>query len=316
MIGAEPTQNLLILQETSVQDPSDWVAIKQTIDREAPDIEVRIANVRERNSVTARWQIRRPSLVFSPTFLFRYAPRGGAVFSGQFLGKHEQLRRLTSIGIRTPKTEILSSANLYDPEEWGEFVVIKPDNLNRGKGVKLVRTTEISSRYDEIVALANDRFLVQPFIDHSEAGYPTHYRVLTMFGRALYCVSRRWGKMHPPLAPLAEIAANPRGVIASNSGLTGAPILSICNDFEIISIAEHAHEAFPECGVLGVDIIRERKSGLLYVLEVNSHGAVWHLSSPLAKKLDPKHVRERYAQFNALDRAARLLIEKTRIAAS
>jgi len=50
------------------------------------------------------------------------------------------------------------------------------------------------------------------------------------------------------------------------------------------------------------------------VLEVNSHGAVWHLSSPLAKKLDPQHVRERYAQFNALDRAADLLIKKTRMA--
>jgi hypothetical protein len=32
----------------------------------------------------------------------------------------------------------------------------------------------------------------------------------------------------------------------------------------------------------------------------------------LAKELDQEHVRARYAQFNALDRAANLLIEKTR----
>jgi hypothetical protein len=48
------------------------------------------------------------------------------------------------------------------------------------------------------------------------------------------------------------------------------------------------------------------------VLEVNPHGCVWHLSSTLAKQTDPEHVRARYAQFNALDLAADLLIQKTR----
>src|SRR5262249_50003959 len=293
MNGVKSTRNLLILQETSVQDPSDWIAIKQRIDRDAPDIEVRIANVRHPNSATARWQVRRPSLVFSPTLLYQYVPRGGAVFSGRFLGKDEQLRRLSSIGIRTPRTENLSAVTSFDPKEWGEYVVVKPNNLNNGRQfirrrdrVKLVRTTDVSARYDELITLADDRFLVQPFIDHSEDGYPTHYRVLSMFGRALYCVGRRWGKMRRPLSPLAQIAANPFGVIASNSLRMGAPLFSICNDSEIISLGERAHEAFPECGVLGVDIIRERQSGRLYVLEVNSHGRVWRLSSPLTKTHD------------------------------
>jgi hypothetical protein len=75
---------------------------------------------------------------------------------------------------------------------------------------------------------------------------------------------------------------------------------------------ERAHEAFPECPVIGVDIVRDSQSGRLYVLEVNPHGAVWHLSSTLGKKMDPGHVRDLYAQFNALDRAADLLIEKAR----
>jgi D-alanine-D-alanine ligase-like ATP-grasp enzyme len=92
----------------------------------------------------------------------------------------------------------------------------------------------------------------------------------------------------------------------------GGRIRSICNDPEIISLGERAHQAFPECPVIGVDIIRESSTGRLHVLEVNPHGAVWHLSSPLAKKMDRKHVRELYAQFNALDLAADLLIQKTR----
>jgi hypothetical protein len=87
MQRVQPERNLLILQEPLQQDPADWIAIKERIDRAAPDIEVRIANVRDRNPVTARWQVRRPSLVFSPLFLFGYVPRGGAVFSGQFLAR-------------------------------------------------------------------------------------------------------------------------------------------------------------------------------------------------------------------------------------
>ncbi len=329
----EPTRNLLILQDASLQGPSDWIAIKQRIERDAPDIEVRIANVRQRNPVTARWQVRRPSLVFSPSFLFEYVPRGGAVFSGHFLGKDEQLQRLSSIGILTPPTETLSSASSLDPMKWGDYVIVKPNNFESGEGVKLVRSMDVSARYDELTgrntgqsarrrrvywhsassAFAADRFLVQPYIDHSEDGYPTAYRVLTLFGRALYCSSHRWSFRRPPLA---EIAANPHGLIASNSEEIGDDrIRSLCNDAEIISLGERAHQAFPECAVLGVDIIRERQSGRLYVLETNPHGAVWHFSSPLAKKFGPQYVQELYSQFSALDRAADLLIQKTRAAA-
>jgi hypothetical protein len=308
----EPARNLLILQEPSLQDPSDWIAIKQRIDRDAHDIEVRIGNVRQPNSVTARWQVRRPSLVFSPTFLFEYVPRGGAVFSGRFLGKDEQLRRLSSIDILTPRTETLSSASSFEPKEWGEYVIVKPNNLNSGKGVRLVRSIDVSTRFDELTAFAEDRFLVQSFIDPSEDGYPTEYRVLTLFGRALLCIRKQLTKMR---RPLAEIAADPLGVIASNDKKVGERIRSVCDDSEIISLAERAHEAFPECAVLGVDIIRESQSGRLYILEVNPHGVVWHLSSPLAKTFDPQHVRDLYTQFSALDRAADLLIQKTRAAA-
>jgi hypothetical protein len=304
-----PTRNLLIVQTTPEQAPSDWIAVKQRIELNAPDIEVAIANNRHRNPVTARWQVRRPSLVFSPVRLIDFVPRGGAVYCGRIMGKDEQLQRLSSIGILTPKTAILSSASSFDPGEWGDYVIVKPNNMNSGNGVRLVRTVDLSARYDELTAIANDRFLVEPYIDHSEDGYPTAYRVLSMFGRALYCTRNGWGSKR---RPLAEIAADPLGIIASNSDTPGGHTHSLCNDPQIISLAERTHEAFPECPVLGVDIIRDIQSGRLYVLEVNPHGAVWHLSSPFSKDADPAYVRSRYAQFNALDLAADLLIRKTR----
>ena len=255
-----PTRNLLIVQTAREQDPSDWIAIKQRIERNAPDIEVGIANNGNRNSVTARWQVRRPSLVFSPVRLMDFVPRGGAVYCGHILGKDEQLRRLSSIEILTPRTAIFSPASSFDPKDWGDYVIVKPNNLNSGAGVKLVPTIDLSARYDELTALANDQFLVEPYIDHSEDGYPTEYRVLSLFGRALYCARNRWGNKRPPLA---EIAADPLGIIASNNKTMGGRIRSICHEPEIISLGQRAHRAFPECPVLGVDIIRESHSGRL-----------------------------------------------------
>ena len=207
-------RNLLILQSTWEQDPSDWITIQHRIEREAPDIEVRIANNGSANSVTARWQVRRPSLVFSPIRLIDFVPRGGAVFCGHILGKDEQLLRLSSIGILTPRTETLCPGASFDPNEWGDYVIVKPNNLNSGQGVRLVRAVDVYARCAELTAAANDSFLVQPFIDHSEDGYPTEYRVLTLFGRTLYCARNRWGNVRPSLA---EIANNPLGIIASNN---------------------------------------------------------------------------------------------------
>jgi len=235
----EPARNLLIVQTAHLQDPSDWIDIKQRIELGAPDIEVRIASNEHSNSSIERWQVRRPSLVFSPVHLIKYVPRGGAVFCGHIISKKEQLRRLSAIGILTPRTAILSSVSSFDSKEWGDYVIIKPNNLNSGIGVTLVRTIGLPERYEELVDLAfmamvrnsdmnrtpepaaprgragrpilPEALLVQPFIDHSEDGYPTEYRVLTFFGRALYCSRNRWGNRRPSLA---EIADDPRGIIA------------------------------------------------------------------------------------------------------
>ena len=134
------TRNLLILQTVPEQDLSDWIAVKQRIERNAPDIEVRIADNRyrpsaievqqagiarhrERNAAIATWQVQRPSLVFSPVRLMDYVPRGGAVYCGHIMGKDEQLRRLSQIGILTPKTAIHSAASAFTRKEWGKFVI-------------------------------------------------------------------------------------------------------------------------------------------------------------------------------------------------
>ena len=78
-----------------------------------------------------------------------------------------------------------------------------------------------------------------------------------MFGRALFCGRNRWVKKRPPLA---EIAADPQGVIASNDETMGGHVCTICNEEKIIALGERTHEAFPECPVLGPILFATRRA--------------------------------------------------------
>jgi len=307
--GTEPVRNLLIVHEPLGQGLSDWLSVKQRIEEKAPDIEVRIATNGAPNSVTRRWQKSRPSLVFSPHELIGYRPNGGRVYAGQRFSKLEQIELLSRQGLPVPITATLTRDLIVDAARWGRYVVAKPLRGSKGQGVYLVQTTDLSTRYAELALNDTRTMVIQPYIEHSENGHPTEYRVLTLFGRVLYSARNSWAIVRPPLE---EIAANPNGIIASNDKHFGRRRM-VWNDPEIIALGEQAASAFPECPVLGVDVVRDAETNKLYVMEVNPTGRVWHFSSPLAMNFfTAEHRADLYAQFGALDRIAQLLIEKTR----
>ena len=193
-----------------------------------------------------------------------------------------------------------------DSAQWG----VRDRETNRrreGPGGYLVQTTDLSTRYSELTLNDTRTMVVQPYIEHSEKGCPTSYRVLTLFGRVLYSARNRWAVARQQLE---EIAANPNGIIASNDGSFGR-LRTVWNDAEIIALGERAASAFPECPVLGVDVVRDLDTNKLYVLEVNPAGRVWHFSSPLAmNRFTAEYRADLYAQFGALDRIAELLIDR------
>jgi hypothetical protein len=307
--SAIASRNLLLIHSPIYQGIEDFIEIRRRIGELAPDIEVRIATNGQRQSVTARWQVSRASLVFSPIEIFEYLPRGGAVFAGKRFSKLEQVQRLSSIGVPTPPTAVLTP-DFALPPDWGEFLVVKPNYGSQGRNVRLVRARELSARYAAITANGTIECIVQPYVDHTIEGYPTEYRVLVLFGRALYCACNRRGHKLPPLEKIAD---DPAETIASNAKIYGPRVRSICNNPEFVELGERAQLAFPELPVLGVDILRT-ESGKLFAMEVNS-GDVWHLSSRNAGTYPRDFVRDLYAQFGALERAAHALVEKTRSSA-
>jgi hypothetical protein len=308
-----PIKNLLIVHTPQAEDISDWQEVKRRINGMADDLDVRIATNGSPNSVTMRWQVSRPSLVFSPCSLQEYKPRGGTVYEGHRLTKLEQIERLARAAFPVPLTLELTRGFAPDPEQWGRYAVVKPLRGGAGQHIQLVHTADIALRHAALTQNGTRKMLIQPYIEHSENGHPTEYRVLTLFGKALYAARNSWGK---PRRPLEEIACDANGIIASNDKQFGR-IRSVWNDPEIVALGENAHAAFPECAVLGVDILRDADTKKLYVMEVNPLGYTWHFSSLLAKSsFSVDHVRDLYQQFGALDRIAQLLIDKTRAEAS
>ena len=307
----KPIRNLLIVHTPNHQDISDWLEVKRRIEVRAPDIETRIATNGARNSLTSRWQVSRPSLVFSPFPLYGYQPKGGTIYAGGPISKLEQIERLTRQGLPVPPTLRLRRDLTFDPVHWGRYVVVKPLYGLLGKGVRLVEREDVAKRYDELTLNDTQEMVIQPYIEHSQDGYPTEYRVLTMFGAVLYSARNSWAV---PRRPLVKIASEPDGIIASNNRQSGR-VRTVSNDAEIIALGEQAHAAFPDRPVLGVDVIRDTDTEKLYVMEVNPSGP-WHFSSSLGKSFAADHIRDLYAQYGALERAARLLIERTRTEAT
>jgi hypothetical protein len=155
------------------------------------------------------------------------------------------------------------------------------------------------------------QFIIQPYIEHADAEErPYEYRVLTFFGRLLYATRNRWPV---PRRPLAEIATSPRGLIASNDESLGQRERALTDEPDVVALALRAAVVFRELPSLAVDIVRDRISGGLSILEVNPKGESWHLSSDFAvRTFPPEHRAALYAQHDALSVVADALIAKVR----
>jgi hypothetical protein len=306
-----PERNLLILHKPKAEARSDWTEVATRIARDAPDIDVRVVDVAEACDIPETWLRSRPLLVLSQYALASPWTRGGTLFAARDYDKLEQIERLISAGIRVPRTERVSEVERLTGASWGEFAILKPIDGHLGAGVRLLRTQAFPDLKQKLPVAVRPKFIVQPYIDHGDmANRPSEYRVFSFFGRLVYATRNSWPS---PRASLAQIANSPKGLIASNSHAPGIRVRALTSNAAVIALGLRAAAAFPELPTVAVDVIRDRKSGSLYVLEVNPKGESWHLSSAYAERtFDPAHRAALYEQFGALDVIASALIERTR----
>ena len=305
-----PERNLIIVHSPRLQARSDFEAVAAAMAERAPDIAVFIVENRTRASLTRKKAADRPTLIFSPVPIRDFVPLRGKVVSGRFHPKIDEVRRLAAAGIRIPETVLVEPETRLDPETWGPFTVLKPVIGQAGYGVRLVRTRDVTWVDPQSWPADDPRhgqeILAQRFIDTGVQAQS--FRVMTVFGRPVYCSC---STLLTPRAPLDPDGPNPLDrPIAANSD--GARRVEQCYDEVVIDFARDAYRAFPDIPVLGVDMVREAATGTIYLLEVNPSGYTWHISSDYSDNLRREHHIDYRTQFGAIDIIADALIDATR----
>ena len=302
--------NLIIIHHPEAQHISDFEAIRDMMGSRAPDISVHIWTAHEQGGQEFWTQARQhPTLIFSPTGVQFTASVGGAKLVSMPTTKEKEARLVHKAGFPVPQTARLTAELTLDEQVWGPFTVVKPNIGSDGKGVRLRRTKHIHWIDPGWWPADDDRFgkelIVQQYVHSGD--HVNCYRVFTVLGEIIYSI-------HTSLrAPL--ILPDPSGSddvdmpIAAN---TGDREVKLNYDEEVLAFAQDLARALPMRPVMPIDIVRHRDTGRLFVMEINSHGWSWHLSSPFGQKQQQTYGLNYYTQFGGLGKIADALISRTR----
>jgi len=303
----------------------DFLQIAREVSRLSPETAINIVTPRDTFEAIPPARRALPALTVGiGTDLGRFIPPRGAIRAARAIPKLEQFARFRALDIATPETARFEPGGCYDEAKWGEFVVLKPLPLSQtstGLGLKLIRTRRLSGLTSPAAVHAltgvEGPMLVQSFIDTGDM--PTHWRVLTLFGRPLYSMKFRCPIVRPPLSsddPVIEsaIVETKHPDLKKKFGVSELRELSA--DPRVLDFAARIASAFPAIPLQGVDVLEDSATGKLYALEINGGGKVWHFSSPrgeLARKVGLTR-EKRVAQFGAWKVAAEALVSELKAA--
>jgi len=306
--------NLVLVHWPERQSLEDFTEIARRIEARAGDIGVLIAENKKENPEIVKKASLEPTLVVSMMEIRRFHMDNATILQGNDLPKSVQYERYRAAGIPVPDWEVITPDTKLDPKDWGPYVIVKPDLARKAAGIVIKKTGRV--RYAAPETYAEDHpgrnapMIAQKFVYTGR--WANHYRVTTLFGRTLFAVRCEADNSFRPLET--------RDGFAGAAGVGGAPVVSnkksshytLSYDKEVIALGERAHSAFPEIPLLGHDIVRDADTGELFVLESNTRGDVWLLSSGTGQSLQRTNNFDLYSQFDALEVATEALIAKVR----
>lgn len=274
-----------------------------------------------------------PTLVVALTPEFRLQVKRGTVLKNFQIEKFAQYETFRKAGIPTPPMLPFRFGMMLDPLLFGEFVLIKPMDLDltsHGLGVQLFRRHRLERLQprdfppDHPIHKAREGYLVQKFIDTGP--HPSFQRIQTFFGNVMYSWRSTLKIPRSPLdSPDSEIE---RTVIAIQAGEKQRQLVK---EPDVQRLAQRVHTQFPDIPILACDVVRDAATRAIYVLECNPGGNTWHISSKIGEepRLDLGNAKangfERanqlgrrmlIEQYGAFDIVAKTLVEKTRGLAS
>jgi hypothetical protein len=306
--------HLILVHQPSKQAYSDFESIAARISQQVSDIRVFIVDSRELGWDQRKVVAGAPTLIVSPMPIKKFTPERGRILQGFDFPKSEQYERLTAYGIPVPDWLLIEPGVALDPGDWGAYVVIKPDLSRKGAEVKIKRTGRVRYKppqgYDSDHPARHAPLLAQRFIYTGR--WPNNYRVVTLFGRALMSWQCEAQHSYRPLETRYAFqgGADGGGITIVSNKMGSRYRLSAESD--VIALAERAHTAFAEQPLLGTDIVRDVETGELRVLETNPRGDAWLMSSDTGNSIQADNRIDFTSQFDALEIAADVLIDRTR----
>jgi hypothetical protein len=313
-MASAPERNLVLVHSHNWQDRADFDAIKAHVESIAPDIAVFIASDDIPSSVTRKQAALRPSLIFSPLRLQQFRPARGKIYAGTPMSKIDEMGRLVAAGLPVPQFEVIGPDTQLSENVYGPFVIIKPSYslASFGQGIELRRTHSARYRapndFPENHPGRKGPMIAQKFID---CGYPMTCRVLTIFGQPILTYCRQSTK---PLALSPD-----KNIFEQREYMPAPPDTTVfaTRDPDILELAGNAYRAMPEAALQACDILREKDSGRLYLLEVNPGGGTWMFSNANAASYRQRlGVSDLTAELDAFRTIAKALVDRTRAEAA
>jgi glutathione synthase/RimK-type ligase-like ATP-grasp enzyme len=289
-----------------IHDRNNLSEIAEMVRITAPDIDVRLINANVPGTDNIDWLRHKPSLLFTWSHAVFQPPRG-YLLAAKLIGKLDEYAQLVAAGIPVPFTRPLRPNLDAASDLFGEYASAKPLDGYLGRGVRLVKTTDMRGRFAEITLNGHLAMIAQRFIEcEMEDGKPVEYRVNLVLGEPFCMMRRSWRVARPPLD---AIARNPRGLIATSDPRVAGPWMPWVDD-EIVELARAASRPFAPYPGLGVDIIRERSTGKLFVLEVDSRG--FDVTEVPRRGASIEDRAPYHTQFDGLAGIAKRLVDRTR----
>jgi hypothetical protein len=309
---AQPERGLLILPRRGERYREDFAIVADAVRRLDPGIRVCVSHEETETEAAAEALAGLATVVVSFDGNRAIPLPAHRRFVCRHIIKTAQLRQYAEARIPYPMSAAFSWGMNLDPQRWGPLLVMKPlDPHVTSRGiVHLIPTSVLGQLKPAHFApghpIHSTPMLLQAFIDTGE--YPSHYRVLMLFGEPLYACEHVMVSPRPPLdAPVEQLL---KANIATNGGERRRRLF---DDADVIAFARRMAKALPAIPLQGIDVMRHHASGQLFAIENNTGGNTWHFSSGMGEELREQISRDALiAQFGAFDRAAEALVETTR----
>jgi hypothetical protein len=303
----EYNYNLVIMHTPGFQHLGDFLTVRNMMLGIAPEIRVLIASYIDgslqlpANAIETVNSL--PTLIFSPARLDLPGQFRGTRLVARATTKWKEYQLLAEKNLPFPKSEYISSLDELDELDLGERFVIKPNKGKQGQNVLLVKAANCKEIVRSNFGEENLNLIAQQAIDTGPR--PTSYRLFSVLGDAIYCV-RYESRAVDVEKSMAQANFAP---FAANS--TTGRFMEMVVDEEVIDFGERIHRQFPMFPVLGQDIVRDVDTRQLYIVELNSGGWTWHLSSDFGNRYRMQFKLDYYGQFNALEKITRALARAT-----